>query len=485
MIRDPTVAEIRTALIAGARRDFPLFVEFMHRELTGDPFDVQPFHARLFEFLGRVFDGEITRGILVLPPRSGKTSLLQMFLAWAQGHKPDAASILASYGAELAEASSAAVRRIVEHSTYRRIFPEIAIDRAVNARDRWATSARGEFRAVGVGGSITGFGAGRLREVRGWGGAIILDDPLKASEARSEAARAAVGDFYLGSLRSRRNSPETPIIVCAQRLHEDDLIGRLLRGATGERWEALVIPALDSNGASFWPRRFPAGELTALRDSQPWTFHTQYQGEPYATAGTVFKVDAIPIIETTYAGSAQRVRAWDLAATPETAGRDPDYTVGMRLARYEDGRIVVEDVVRLRGRPDEVRAAIRAASERDGQSVRISIPQDPGQAGKSQAQDLAKMLAPRVVDATPESGDKLTRAEPVAAQVNIGNVSVVRAAWTDAFVDELRAFDSGRHDDQVDALSRAFAALAIAKPVPGAGFLEYARRQVAAWQAPT
>jgi len=92
------------------------------------------------------------------------------------------------------------------------------------------------------------------------------------------------------------------------------------------------------------------------------------------------------------------------------------------------------------------------------------------------------MLAGFTVATSPETGNKLTRAEPLAAQCNVGNVCVVRAAWNDAYLDELRAFDSGRHDDMVDASSRAYAAIAIAR-VPGAGFLDYARQQLAAHRA--
>ncbi|MDE2468069.1 MAG: phage terminase large subunit, partial [Bradyrhizobium sp.] len=61
--------------------------------------------------------------------------------------------------------------------------------------------------------------------------------------------------------------------------------------------------------------------------------------------------------------------------------------------------------------------------------------------------------------------DKATRAAPLASQVNVGNVSVVRGAWNRAFLDELAGFPSAAHDDQVDAAALAFEAL-IAPPEP-------------------
>jgi len=117
---------------------------------------------------------------------------------------------------------------------------------------------------------------------------------------------------------------------------------------------------------------------------------------------------------------------------------------------------VVMDIIRLQGRPEVVEAAITSAALRDGKKVKISIPQDPGQAGKSQSNYLIRRLAGYSVTATPDTGDKVTRAEPVAAQVNVGHVFMQRAEWNNSFVHELRNFPLGTYDDQVDALSRAF-----------------------------
>jgi predicted phage terminase large subunit-like protein len=121
--------------------------------------------------------------------------------------------------------------------------------------------------------------------------------------------------------------------------------------------------------------------------------------------------------------------------------------------------------VRLRGRPEEVERSIVNTAGTDGRKVKISLPQDPGQAGKVQALAHTRMLAGYRLDVTPESGDKATRAGPFAAQCNGGNVAFVRSPWNAALIEEMRSFPSGRHDDQVDACSRAFSRL-IAPPAP-------------------
>ena len=136
----------------------------------------------------------------------------------------------------------------------------------------------------------------------------------------------------------------------------------------------------------------------------------------------------------------------------------------MKLIRDSTNAIVVDDVIRFRGVPGDVAERIRLTAEMDGQSVAIGLPQDPGQAGKSQVMFLTQVLAGFQVVATPETGAKSVRAMPVAAQVSNGTLAIRRAPWNAAFVDELSSFPHGRKDDQVDALSRAFAMLLTRRP---------------------
>jgi len=122
-------------------------------------------------------------------------------------------------------------------------------------------------------------------------------------------------------------------------------------------------------------------------------------------------------------------------------------------------------VVRLREGPAAVEDLIVATAARDGLAVLISLPQDPGQAGKFQVQALVRRLAGYRVAANVEAGSKEQRAGPVATQVDAGNVLMMTAGWNQVFLDEIRDFPNGSKDDQVDALSRAFMAIAhVAEP---------------------
>ncbi|MBN9508264.1 MAG: phage terminase large subunit, partial [Alphaproteobacteria bacterium] len=250
------------------------------------------------------------------------------------------------------------------------------------------------------------------------------------------------------------------------RWHEDDLAGRLIAGDEG--WQALALPAVAgagdpmgrAPGAALWSQAEDAAALARRqRLMGPRAWAALYQQAPRSDAEALFQVGRIGVLEE-MPECRRVVRAWDLAATEAGQGRDPDWTVGVKLGRLEEGRVAVLDVQRLRAGPAEVAAAIVQTAKLDGRSVTVGLPQDPGQAGKQQVSWLAGLLSGFRVVAGAESGAKLTRAQPVAAAVAAGEFFLMRGAWNRAFLDELREFPGGRKDDQVDALARGFTMLA-------------------------
>lgn len=152
------------------------------------------------------------------------------------------------------------------------------------------------------------------------------------------------------------------------------------------------------------------------------------------------------------------VRRWDLAATEPAEGNpDPDYTVGLLMGRRKNGRFVIGNVIRERFRAAKVRELVLRTAQNDGKKVKIGISQDPGQAGKDQAESYVNDLAGYKVEVFRETGDKVTRAEPFAAQWQNGNVDILRGVWNTVLFSEYEQFPSkSTHDDQVDAGSGAF-----------------------------
>lgn len=162
------------------------------------------------------------------------------------------------------------------------------------------------------------------------------------------------------------------------------------------------------------------------------------------------------------------VRHWDLAASePSPNYPDPDWTVGTLLGMLESGRCVVLDVKRFRhdpGKVEEMIKAVAAADEAGGQRVIIGIEQEPGSAGKGQAEHYRlRVLRGYIVMDEKVTGDKATRAVAVASAMSKHDVFAVRGAWLPEWLEELDGFDgkeaSGKHDDQVDSLSGAYTLL--------------------------
>lgn len=435
-----------------ARNDLYFFTRYMFYQKRGYQWLQALHHALICAALMRVFRGESKRLIINIPPRYSKTEIaIVNFVAWCFGQVPDCEFIHASYSATLAVNNSSNIRSLIQHEAYQEIFPNVTLDS--EAKNHWTTLQGGVFYATGAGGTITGFGAGKQRA--GFGGAILIDDPHKADEARSEVMRQNVIDWFQNTVESRKNDPKnTPIIVIMQRLHENDLAGWLLNGGNGEEWELLCLPAIQEDGTALWPEKHSIEQLRQMERAAPYMFAGQYMQRPAPLEGGVFKPTQMPIIEALPVGKIKWVRGWDLGAT---VGGDP--TAGVKLGKCEDGSLIIADIAHGDLGPDERDSMIRNTAALDGKTVRISLPQDPGQAGKTQALYLTRMLQGYTVKTSPESGDKLTRAEPFAAQVNVGNVKMLKGAWNTGLIDEMRLFPNGSHDDRIDACSRAYAEL--------------------------
>ena len=414
-------------------------------------------HLLMLQHLADVAEGGCDRLMVLMPPGSAKSTYASLiFPAWWLHRHSGTSIIAASHNADLAAHFGRGLRNLAaEHAE----ALGYTLERNNRAAHRFATSDHGQYFATGLGGGITG----RRADL------VLIDDPIKShAEADNATHRDAVWNWYCSQLIPRLK-PNGRIVLVMTRWHPDDLGGRLL--ASDDNWRVLRLPALAeaddplhrSQGEALWPSWESREALERKRTvvgSRVWA--ALYQQSPQDEREALFPVVRIDTIDAEPA-DLRCVRAWDLAATTAGEGRDPDWTVGLSLGRDSAGRFFVMDVIRLRGRPQEVAEAIVRTAHHDGVGVPVGLPQDPGQAGKQQVAWLTAQLAGHRVVASPELGSKLTRALPVAAQVEAGNLVLLRAGWNKAFVDELRDFPQGRKDDQVDALSRAFTMLTQAR----------------------
>lgn len=214
----------------------------------------------------------------------------------------------------------------------------------------------------------------------------------------------------------------------------------------------------------------------ALDELDPLTRARLKNGDWLArpAAGIYFKAkwfkdcqSAVDLLPADEKRAIKRIRYWDRAGTePHDGNRDPDWTVGVRMALLPDKRVVVEDVQRFRASSGDVEQRIRAVAQADGRGVWIGIEQDPGQAGKFEANYYVRAFSGWVVKTYPVTKAKEVRAGPISSQTEAGNVYLVKGRWNNQFINELEEFPDAKHDDQVDAFSGAFAALTGTPAVP-------------------
>ena len=173
--------------------------------------------------------------------------------------------------------------------------------------------------------------------------------------------------------------------------------------------------------------------------------------------GNFFRAEWFRIVDAAPA-EAMSVRYWDLAGSEPKPGREPDWTVGVRMSRNSDGLLTVEDVRRVRERPLGVERLVRSVAEADGLDVPIRMEQEPGSSGIAVIDRYGRdTLQGWDFKGLRSTGDKAERAKPFSAQCEAGNVRLVRAPWNADFLNELAIFPNREaHDDQVDAASGAF-----------------------------
>ncbi|MDK4701104.1 MULTISPECIES: phage terminase large subunit [unclassified Rhizobium] len=419
------------------------------------------------QHLEAVTSGEITRLLINVPPGTMKSLLCGVFWpAWEWGPKgkPQLRYLGASYSEHYAKRDNRRMRDLVASEWYQTLWG-----------DRVKLTRTGEMAfANSCMGSRQGVPFSRL--TGGRGDRVIIDDPHSVDGAESEAERLSTVRTFRESVPTRLNDPQrSAIVVVMQRLHEADVSGTIL--ALGLGYEHLMLPMefeperrcrtsigfadpRTEEGELLFPRRFPRAVIE--RDKIPlgsYAVAGQFQQRPAPRSGGLFQRSDFEIVEALPAG-AKRCRAWDFAASKERPGRKPDWTVGLRMALI-DGIFYVETIARGRWSPAEVERNLRNTASQDGPTVTIRMPQDPGAAGKADAETKIKLLAGFPVKAISPTGDKVTRAKPASAQAEAGNVKLLRGDWNEAFLDEICAFPNGQFDDQVDAFADALNELAL------------------------
>lgn len=440
------------------RSDFYPFVHRSALELHPSLAFLPNWHLEVIcQKLDAVRRGEIKRLIINIPPRYLKSIGGSVCLpAYVLGHDPTAQIICASYGQDLADKLAKDCRSTMTSPFYRNIFGTRLRKTALHD---FATEQGGFRMATSVGGVLTGRGADL----------IIIDDPLKPDEAVSDAARNTVNQWFDNSLRSRLNSKQDGrIVIIMQRLHEDDLVGHVLRQ---EEWDVVSFPAIAEVeethefpttygrfshqrrvGDILHPEREPREVLDALRKSMgEYNFAGQYQQSPAPLGGGMVKQEWFKRYSDRDLPQSfdQIIQSWDTANKPTELA---DYSVCTTWG-ITNKRIYLIHVLRERMAYPELKRAVRR--QNDIHHPNVILIEDKA-SGTQLIQELIEEGVYSVQKVKPER-DKVMRMHAQTASIENGFVYVpLEAYWLPEYIHELTTFPRGKYDDQVDSTSQAF-----------------------------
>lgn len=425
------------------------------------------------EHLEAVTRGEINRLLINVPPGTSKSTLVNIFWPaweWAIGYK-HYKIISASHEQGLATRDTRKMRNLIVSDWFQSMW-DIEIVGDQNQKTYYENDGTGFRQACAVT-SMTGRRGDR----------VIWDDPHSVESAISETKRQTAIREFTETLPSRFISPkDSAMVIVMQRVHEDDVSGYILSNDLG--YEHLCLPMefeperkcvtsigfedpRTKDGELLMPDRFPIDVIE--RDKKVMgsvAYAGQYQQRPAPREGGFFDVDSIKIIREA-PKCVDYVRFWDKAGTQDGG----DQTAGVLMGRTADNQYVIIDVVVGRWSSLKREQKIQQCAHLDGKTVKIRMEQEPGSSGKDSAEHSIRMLAGYNVKAVPATGSKDLRADPLAVQIEAGNVMMVKGEWNKPYLDELRMFPNGKHDDQVDASSGAFNEVARNKPKPSVHFI--------------
>lgn len=415
-------------------------------------------HRLIARHLEAVERGEITRLMIFMPPRAGKSMLVsEFFPAWYLGRNPSHYLIAATYAQELADDFGRKVRNQIADPTFQAIFPGCKLKGDSQAAKRFhitrelpgdavATELDGAYFATGIGGPMSGRGSHLL----------LIDDAVKnREEAESPTIRQRNKDWYTSTAYTRM-MPGGRIVVVMTRWHTDDLAGWLLETQPHENWTVLSLPAIAevedeigrNPGEALWPEAFPLETLEKIRDSigsRDWS--ALYQQRPAPAEGGIFKAHWFKRYDRRQEVYDQIVQSWDTAYKPGQLN-DPSCctTWGVR----KDGFDLLNVLVRRLEYPELKSRVVSHAAEFGANAVLI----EDKASGQSLLQDLKRETLLATIAVEPK-GDKLTRASSVSATVEAGRVFLpTHAPWLTDYEMEMLTFPNAPHDDQVDSTSQ-------------------------------
>lgn len=420
--------------------------------------------------------------MVFMPPGSAKSTYSSVrFPSYVMGKHPGTDLIQCSNTAELATRFGRKTRNLIGSKRYQTLF-NVQLAKDSQAKNQWEvvpgedsdSQDGGEYFAVGVEGTVTGR--------RADGG--IIDDPVKGREdAESERTRDKQWDWYLTDFLTRLK-PQAWKLIIQTRWHEDDLSGRILpddwsgesgwiTSKDGELWYVLCLPAEAGEGDILgrepgewlWPEWFDEkfwkttkARLVSAGKLRDW--YSLYQQKPRPEDGTHFKrEDLVRYVPGDQPETLNRYGTGDFAVTKKTTA---DFTafgdwgidangVWWLLDGYHDQSESTDWVGVLAGEKDSEGNVSKGWF---GSKPFLKFIGEGGVIRRSVEPWLLRTMREHQqfcqLEWVNRTQDKVAAAASFKAMCKAKAVRFPMTPFGDAVVEELLAFDSGKHDDLVD-----------------------------------
>lgn len=398
-------------------------------------------HREIANALEDVISGKTTRLIINMPPRFGKSLLVnQYFISYYMGLFPDRNVITTTFSHEKATDFGRNIRNQILSDEYKYIFPEVCLAPDSQAASKFSLVQGGELYAVGVNGALTGRG----------GSLIVMDDVIKGSDdAASVTQRNSLREWYQTVLRTRLTN-NGAIILVMTRWSLDDIAGWLIESQK-DQWKVLTLPALDEFGNSTWEEGFSTTTLQQTKiEIGSKAFNCLYQQKPEPVEDAIIKREWIQFHDQKLHDFNQMLISWD---TSFKDSETSDYTVGIVIGKIKnDSNFYIVDVIREKMDFNKARKAMITMSLKYPKAHSIIEQSANGHAlFQSLKNEIPGLLSNIVTDS------KTSRMMAIAPNFEALNVLFPKIEFfpiIEECIQELIYFPRSQHDDFCDALSQ-------------------------------
>ena len=447
---------------AQAREEFFAFRQYVNPNAVWNWY-TQDLAQNLQWFYRELVVGNRPKMVVMAPPQHGKSTTAEDFIAWAAGNNPEFKTIYASYSDNLGLARNLNLQRRFRSSTYRQVFSNTRVGMAgwtCNQELVEYCGHAGFFRNTTVNGQITG------QEIH----LGILDDLIKGRiEASSPVVRDRIWAWLVDDFCTRL-AAKSGILLIGTRWHVDDPLGRFIERFPDVRvlrYAAIaeVSDQFRKEGEALFPEFKPLEFLLERKKTQTQAgWESEYQQNPIVVGGGIFPIEKLTVIPVFDREQILKsVRYWDKAGTERRDGSSGAATAGVLMHKMKNQTFIIEHVARghwsALEREQKIKMLAASDKARLKHKYEIIVEQEPGSGGKESAEATIRNLIGYRVFADRVTGPKEVRADPLAAQVQAGNVYLIAGDYVRGFLEEAECFPNGRFKDQIDAAAGAFARL--------------------------